>query len=56
MPLVHRYAEAARWLDVSERTIKRMVASGELRAIEVGGSRRIPHRELVDLIDRQLAA
>ncbi len=41
------YDAAARQLDVSERTVRRLVASGQLQAITVGGrARRIPQAEL----------
>jgi len=52
--LAYRYVDAARMLDVSERTIKRMVASGDLRAISIAGARRVPHDELVDFVNRKL--
>lgn len=40
-------AEAAVALQVSPRTIDRLIARGQLEAIRVGGSVRIPRAELV---------
>lgn len=45
---------AAQYLDVSRRTIDRMVASGELPSLKIGASRRIPKRALREYLDRRL--
>jgi excisionase family DNA binding protein len=37
---------ATRW-EVSERTIRRMIKRGELRAVEIGAQRRVP----VDVVE-----
>jgi len=52
-PLAHRYVDAGRLLGVSESTVKRLVAAGSLRAINVGGSRRIPQAALESFVARQ---
>lgn len=46
---VKRFAslsEAAERYDVSERTIRRLIADGKLKALRIGGSIRIPLTEL----------
>ena len=44
VPIALTYDEAGRLLGVSAKTVRRLVAAGELRAISVGSSPRI-HRE-----------
>ncbi len=53
--IAYRYVDAGRLLDVSESTVKRLVTSGQLRAIDVGGSRRIPESELEGFVAKQMA-
>lgn len=55
-PLALSYADAGRLIDVSESTIKRLVAAGELCAIDVGRSRRVPVSEVERYVARQLGA
>jgi excisionase family DNA binding protein len=47
-----RPREAAELLNVSPRTLDRLIASGELRAVRVGGSRRIRPTDVRDLVER----
>lgn len=49
--LAYRVAEAARLLGVSERTVRRLVASGQLRAVTVGGIVLVPRAELDRLLE-----
>ncbi len=55
-PLALSYVDAGRLLDVSESTVKRLVVAGQLRAIDVGRSRRVPVSEVERYIARQLGA
>ena len=45
---------AAQFLDLSRRTIDRMIASGELPSAKVNGARRIPKRALREYMDKRL--
>lgn len=54
VPLLYCYADAAALLGVSERSLKRLLAAGELKAVHVGGSRRIAHSELIDFVARKI--
>lgn len=53
MALAFKYDEAGRLLGVSERTIRRLVSSRELAAIDVAGARRIARDDLVAYANRQ---
>ena len=46
-------AEAARFLAVSERTVKRLTARGELPHVRVGGSMRFVMADLLAYVARQ---
>lgn len=46
-PLVYSFASAAKHLEVSERTIRRMVSSGQLLTVEVGETPKVPRSELL---------
>lgn len=48
--LLVTYAEAARRLALSKRTVGRMIASGELDTVLVGKSKRIATAEILSLI------
>ena len=48
-------AEAAAILSVSTDTVERLVNRGDLRTVLIFSKRRIPLRELVAFVDRQLA-
>ena len=53
-PAAYTYAHAGEYLDgVSERTVRRLVAEGELPCVEVGGLRRIARADLEAFLDRQ---
>jgi excisionase family DNA binding protein len=57
--LVLTYEDAGRRLSVSERTVKRLVASGELPAVKIGGSSRVTVDDLdayVQSLDRRRGA
>ena len=41
---------AAQW-DLSPKTIRRMINSGKMKAKRIGGSVRVPHSELLKVID-----
>lgn len=45
-------AEAAGALSVSESTVKRLIASGDLAAVSIGGSRRVPVTAITAYLDR----
>jgi excisionase family DNA binding protein len=47
------YAEAARRLAISERTIERLVRSGALPTADIGGCSKIRATELVGYIERR---
>lgn len=49
--LAYSLAETARLLSVSKRTVERLLASGTLAAVTIGGHRRIPRSELYRLLD-----
>jgi excisionase family DNA binding protein len=49
--LAYDYAGAAEQLGVSARTVRRMVAAGELPTVGVWGMRRITHRALLAYLD-----
>jgi excisionase family DNA binding protein len=48
-----RYADAARRLSVSERTIERLVRSGDLPTVAIGGSPRIRVTDLTAYVERR---
>lgn len=48
--LAYRYGEVAEFLRVTPRTVEKLVASGELAVLEIGGARRIPHNALCEWI------
>lgn len=45
---------AAQFLDLSRRTIDRMLKAGELPSVKIQGARRIPKRALHDYLERRL--
>lgn len=51
MSLLHDYDQAARLLGLSERTVRRLVSEGDLRAVEVGRLRRIHRDDLLEYAD-----
>jgi excisionase family DNA binding protein len=46
--------KAAEFLDVSRRTIDRMLKAGELPSVKLNGARRIPKRALRERLDKLL--
>lgn len=46
MPVLFTYAEVSERLRMSERSVRRLVATGELPAVELGGLRRVHHEDL----------
>lgn len=55
-PLAYSVKNAARALDISERTMRHLLATGEIPSVKVGGSRRVPRAELLAYINQKLAA
>ena len=55
VPFAYTYHGAGVLLGVSERTVRRLVSTGELCAMEVGGSRRIHRDDLDDYATRKRA-
>lgn len=53
VPLLYRREEAAALLAVSPRSVDRLIASGELRAVKVINDRRIARADLVDFVERR---
>jgi excisionase family DNA binding protein len=51
VPLLVDVPEAAEVLGVSSRQVERLVASGELRSVKVGGCRRIRRSDLERYVD-----
>jgi excisionase family DNA binding protein len=51
LPDVLTVAEVAQQLRVSKMTIYRMINSGELRALRIGRSVRVPAAALAELLD-----
>lgn len=54
--VLYRAEEAAHLMSVSRTAIFNLIRSGDLRALKIGGRRRIPRSSIDDYIDRQLAA
>ncbi len=46
--------KAAEFLDVSRRTIDRMLKTGEIPSVKLNGARRIPKRALRERLDKLL--
>jgi excisionase family DNA binding protein len=51
--LAMTYAQAARRLGVSQRTVERLVASGALPIVAIGGCKRVAVADLVEYVDAQ---
>jgi len=47
---------AAEWLSCSRSQVFRLIRSGELRSLRVGGLRRVSADELVRFVDAQMAS
>lgn len=52
--LAYSDEKAAELLDVGRGTVRTLRESGKLRAVKVGGTKRIPHSELERYIREQL--
>ena len=48
-PLLYSIARSARTLGVSEDTVRRMIARGELPAVRIGSRVLVPARALTDV-------
>lgn len=53
--LVLRVPEVARILDVSESQVYRRIAAGDLPAVRIGASVRVPRRALEEWIEASVA-
>ena len=53
MPLLYKREEAAELLSVSPRSVDRLIAAGELRAVRVLNDRRIARADLVEFVERR---
>jgi excisionase family DNA binding protein len=51
-PLQYRIEDTARLLSVSTRTVKRLIASGELATVGQGRLKRIPYDAIVAYLNR----
>lgn len=54
--LAYSASEAAQMLGVSLRTVRNLIARGDLRAVRIGRRVVIPVRFLEDLLDRSTSA
>jgi len=52
-PLFYRIEHAAKILNVSYRTIYRLIVVGEIDAIKLAGVWRIPRQALIDYLERR---
>jgi excisionase family DNA binding protein len=53
---VYKVPEVAAWMRCSRASIYRLLNSGQLHSIKIGGTRVITHSQIVDFIDRRKAA
>lgn len=53
--MLYRAEEAASLLSISRTAVFGLIRDGELRAVKIGGRRRIPHSSIEDYVTRQLA-
>jgi len=53
-PMAYNVREAAELVHVSERTIRRAIASGNLRAVRIGRTVRVPRESLAALLSAGL--
>ena len=53
-PLLVKIDRAAELLGVSEATMYRLIAAGEIDTVRFGRTQRVPHSELERLIQRRL--
>ncbi|MCA9741405.1 helix-turn-helix domain-containing protein [candidate division KSB1 bacterium] len=47
----YRLAAVAEMFDLSEKTVRRMVTERRIKAKRIGGSIRIPHAEVVKMVE-----
>lgn len=47
----YKISEIAELVSLSEKTIRSLISSGKITAIKVGGSVRVPHEELVRILN-----
>lgn len=50
---MYKISEVANWMRCSRASIYRLLNSGDLRSIKVGGSRLITHTQIQDYIERR---
>lgn len=53
--ILYRAEEAAALLSLSRTAVFGLIRSGDLRAVKIGGRRRIPRNSIEDYVSRQLA-
>lgn len=53
---VYKVPEVASWMRCSRASVYRLLKSGQLRSIKVGGTRVITHSQIVDFIELRKAA
>jgi excisionase family DNA binding protein len=54
--LLHTPVQAAELLSIGRTTVHNLMASGELRSIKIGKSRRVPHDALEEFLRKRSAA
>jgi excisionase family DNA binding protein len=52
MALLLDYRHAGEWLDLSDRTVRRLVHDGELPAVKIGGATRIRRVDLEAYVEK----
>lgn len=53
---VYKIPEVASWMRCSRASIYRLIKSGKLRSVKLGGTRVITHSQIVDFIELCKAA
>ena len=53
LPALYKVDRAARWLGVAEKTIRRLIAAGDLAVVRIGRQIRISERELARFFERK---
>lgn len=55
-PILNTMEETAAILNIGRDKAYRLVASGELRSVKIGGSRRVTNEAIEDFVNRLVAA